>query len=614
MKSETPTTFSPGSVCRLGLGFGLLTGFGEGANAYLTHSPVWQEVLRAALIVNVLLFAGLALALLILTRFRRISRSLLVRAAIAFGFLMFYNWSNGWVRTTAVPWPYLISVSLALGLAAVFSLYLTQCLKACQWISAVLAVAAVTYCLLLPMVRKQREARAASELPPGHADGRNVVLIIADTVRADHLSAYGYFRDTSPNLSRLSRQGVQFANAIAPSSWTLPSHASLLSGLYPHDHHADLGGSNFDSRYPNIATSLEQRGYRTGAFSANTGNFSRERGFGHGFLHFDDEFATWGLQFGATFYGEKIVARLCQVRVLRDLPGRLTAQDINQHALAWIDADKSRPFFAVLNYYDAHDPYLPPEPFLHRYTNVKHPSKGYTPHWESFDGLTLEERQSMAAAYDGAINYIDEEIGQLVQALSARGLVSNTDIVITSDHGEGFYEHQLMNHGNSLYREVIHVPLIIWGPGVIPALSSPIDYPVSLTAIPATILDLAKVPESTEFHQPSLKPLWEGEGAAFPIAPAISELAQLPWNRQYPNYYGPMRSITTSHWQYIVGGNSGEQLFQCCGSNGDLNLASTAEGKRVCEKFRQELRATSTTQSKTLNASAIADNQQKVSQ
>src|SRR5262249_11531360 len=158
---------------------------------------------------------------------------------------------------------------------------------------------------VFPIQQHWRENEELAQLPPA-SGSRNVLVVLVDTLRADHLSTYGYSRPTSPNLTGIAKEGMLFENAISPSSWTLPSHASILTGLYPHDHHAELYASSLGEGYPTLAESLTRLGYRTAAFSANTGTFSRTRGFGRGFLHFEDDFQNWGSGLVRTFYGAKV--------------------------------------------------------------------------------------------------------------------------------------------------------------------------------------------------------------------------------------------------------------------------------------------------------------------
>ncbi|HEY6935901.1 MAG TPA: sulfatase-like hydrolase/transferase, partial [Terriglobales bacterium] len=418
----------------------------------------------------------------------------------------------------------------------------------------------------------------------------NVLLIVVDTLRADHLSTYGYTRPTSPHLTQLASQGTLFENAIAPASWTLPVHASLLTGLYPEEHHVTNGGAALGWDYPLLGNEFRARGYRTAAFSANTPFFSRRRGFGRGFIHFEDDFQSLGSSFAQTFYGDLIKQLLFHLQWKRDLFGRRSAEQINQHALRWIDSGH-KPFFVFLNYMDVHDPYRPPEPYLHRYTKMRNPGSRASEHWEWFDHLMPEQRQGAMDAYDGAINYVDDHLQELMQDLRQRGLDRNTLLVITSDHGESFGEHGLMIHGNSLYRELIHVPLIFWEPGKISA-GRRINTPVSLTSLPATLLEEAGQVQHPHFPQPSLAGLLSGETLPITLPDPISQLAQLPWNPKFPNYYGPMESVSTLHWHYIRGGKTGEELFACCDQEPEqTNLAGTVVGRELAMRFEGELPA-----------------------
>ena len=582
------TKISRSNLLLIALTWGMGTGLGEGIVAKFRHPAIWKEILQAAVLVDALIFVLIGIGVIVAINSRQIERSVSVRLLICLSFFGFYatlgEFASKWFRFL----PFVLSLVLS-GFLGVLTYYRTDLVV--NWHrKGVLALFVIfVYCgIAFPLQRQRTENRELASLRRSSEPGLNVVLVVVDTLRADHLSSYRYQRDTSPGLARLAAAGTVFEDAIAASSWTLPSHASMVTGLYPTAHHADGDDANLGSGFPTIAEALSRNGYRTAAFSANTGTFSRDRGFGRGFLHFEDAFQNWGSSLGETFYGEKIESWLCHLHILRDLLGRLTASQINQHALRWIDVN-SKPFFVLLNYYDAHDPYLPPDPYLHAYTTVPNPGGRFTLHWEWFEDLTPQQRQAALDAYDGAIKYIDAQITDLVSALEHRQLTRNTVIIITSDHGEGFNEHGLMNHGNSLYRELIHVPLILWCPGQIPA-GVRINTPVSLTALPATLLDLAGLPN--EFPGHSLSGLWQsGIGpAAEPPAP-ISEIAQLPWNRRYPNYYGAMQSVTTSRWHYIKGGNTGEQLYSCCDDGiSTSNMAQTAEGKKLCQAFRDKLR------------------------
>jgi arylsulfatase A-like enzyme len=412
---------------------------------------------------------------------------------------------------------------------------------------------------------RELSMRSALQNPP---NSPNVLFIIVDTLRADHLSPYGYTRDTSPYLTHLAEQGVLFENAIAPASWTLPSHASMLTGLYPHEDRVETEKDFLSGSFPTLGDAMAKRGYRTAAFSANYPLFSKDYGFIHGFSRFDDYDLSLSSILDKVPFSEFILKDLSHITSGQEHAffGRKNAPDaenITEDALNWI-AKGRRPFFVVLNYYDLHEPVLPPQPYLHMYTtNAKARSQSlYFPDGctESPEGESCQsERPQYVDVYDGAIRYVDESIQHLLTQLNERGMLENTIVVFTADHGQEFGDHGLYGHNESLYRGEIQVPLIIWKPGLVPA-SVRVPTPVSTTDIPATILDLTAPGENNAGTQAapqalpgrSLEPLWGSGPIVSSWPPPGSELARLHWfDRSAPNYNSPVRSIVTPQWHYI---------------------------------------------------------------
>ncbi|HEV2117050.1 MAG TPA: sulfatase-like hydrolase/transferase [Terriglobales bacterium] len=567
------------------LWWGLLTALGEG---YVAPTYIWHDLMRAGVEVEPGLFLIAALILIAFKRRLRLGRDDLMQTTFLFsGLTVFACLSRS-------PWapPVLIALLTATAVASLLAFFWFlrgPALVTWQKRSLPLLLLLALWCVVVfPIKQRRHEQRDLARLPSTAAGAPNVLVIVVDTLRADHLSTYGYTRPTSPHLSQFAAQGTLFQNAIAPSSWTLPVHASLLTGLYPEKHNVENDGSLLGWHYPTLGEEFMARGYRTAAFSGNTLLFCRRRGFGRGFIHFEDDFQSFGSSFAQTFYGDLIKHLLFGLHLKADLFGRRSAEDINRHALRWIDSDR-RPFFVFLNYMDVHDPYRPPEPYLHRYTTLKDPASRASEHWDWFAHLTPRQRQGAMDAYDGAINYVDDHLYRLMEQLRQRGLDRNTLVVVTSDHGESFGEHGLMTHGSSLYRELIHVPLIFWAPGRIPA-ETKIDTPVSLTALPATLLEEAGEARHPNFPQLSLAHLWNHAGAQPAVDDPLSELAQLNWNPAFPDYYGPMKSVSTAHWHYIHGGKFGDQLFPCCADQPEqLNLAGTVFGQELTARFEREL-------------------------
>ena len=588
--------------------FGLITGMVEGLLFFHVRHLRILDLTWVPIPVDLVLAVVLALPILALRNFLTGRPSLFLRAACLFAWLMFFDW----LRVTspvfegALPPEWLAAISarplaetaalmivallLALGLALPLARPAGRRMLrlSLPWVAA-LAVICVAG---IPLLQRMQEARQLTHLPQAAADSPNVLVIIVDTLRADHLSTYGYDRPTSPNLTRIASKGVLFENAMAASSWTLPSHASMLTGRYPHEHGARFIDSTLTLRYPTLGEAFQKLGYRTAGFSASTYFFSRRTGLGRGFIHFEDDFESPAAAFPQTYYGERLEKLLYTLHLAKDRIGRRNARQINQHALRWMESDRRHPFFVFLNYYDVHDPYLPPEPYLHRFTRLSHPAGPIPMAWDWFAHLTPAQRQGEMDAYDGAIQYVDAELGEFFQQLHRRGLDKNTLIVITSDHGEEFNEHGFMDHLNALYRELIHVPLILWYPGKLPE-GVRIPTPVSTVSLPATLLSLVPSGDTAPMPGISIRTLWSTPTATPQLMPVVSELSQFKLTPLFPNYYGPLTSLTTSQWHYISGGRAGEELFRCCSNTPEVeNLAETHEGKRMVEEFKKQLEFT----------------------
>lgn len=271
----------------------------------------------------------------------------------------------------------------------------------------------------------------------------NLILVTLDTVRADRLGSYGYGSAETPWLDRLAREGVRFEQASSQVPLTLPSHATMLSGLLPPHHGLRNNGiGTFPDGPATLATLLAGEGYRTGAF---VGAFVLDGrfGLGRGFEVYDDD-------------------------VVRD-PGAGTAleaerpgREVMDRALAWLGPEENRkPFFLWIHLYDAHAPYTPPAPWPDR-----HPGR----------------------PYDGEISAVDEQVGRLLQELERRGLADSTLVAVTADHGEGLGDHGEQTHGLLLYEPTLRVPLLLRGPGL--SAGTVVRTPVGLVDLAPTLAGL----------------------------------------------------------------------------------------------------------------------------
>lgn len=269
----------------------------------------------------------------------------------------------------------------------------------------------------------------------------DVFLIIIDTLRADHLSCYGYDRVTSPVLDSLAASGTLFMRCQAQAPWTLPAHASIWTGLSVASHMAgirDMITYGLSTDFDNIATVLKNEGYVTLGF-VNVVLLNNSFGFANGFDHY-----SW-------------IAH-----------GHGRAAETVDEVLEWFMENRGNPNpkLVVIHLFDVHAPYNPPPPFDTRYSFE---GTGGITDWEVSDDAELlnpEAREHLINMYDGEIAWVDSQLGRLFGQLRELDIADNALIIVTSDHGEEFLDHGLWGHGHSLYQELLHVPLIISGPGI----------------------------------------------------------------------------------------------------------------------------------------------------
>lgn len=404
----------------------------------------------------------------------------------------------------------------------------------------------------------------------------NVILITLDTVRPQNLSVCGYARRTTPELERLAARGLLFDRAFTTAPWTLPTHASLMTGALPRVHQADIGRA-LGSNLPTLAEIFREHGYATAGFVANEGMCGAHTGLGRGFARYDDHQGVWQAM--------RYVLPLGAIWPSLEPAARTTAADLNDKFVRWLDEEAPRPFFGFLNYYDAHAPYFVPAPEFDRYARLDSGQREhYRRLWQSSYQTEdirrrndANEQQLALDTYDASLSYLDHELGRLMRELDKRGLGEQTYVVITTDHGEHFGEHGVFNHGNNLYRQEIQAPLLICGPGIRQAAR--INRPVSLLNVPATILDLAGLPVPPSFERESLMALsrWPAEAA---LPPVVSELGA--WT-------DACVSVVEGKWHYVRTGPDGrEEIYDLDADPlDDHNLIDTPTGQQAAARFRE---------------------------
>ncbi len=332
---------------------------------------------------------------------------------------------------------------------------------------------------------------------------KNVLLIGVETLRADHVSYLGYLRNTTPTLDKLARKGVAFSRAMAASSWTLPAVTSVFTSLYPGVHKTTRTQRRVPENITTITEILKENGYSTAAFVSNP-TLDGSCGLSKRFRLYDD----FSVRLDTSL-------NLFENNPL-DSQGNynsMTSEPVNRSAISWLKKNHQKPFFMFVFYYDPHYDYVPPAPFD---TTFDPDYKGQI----DGSGIIREPRKStrpaqrdldhIIALYDGEILYTDGYIAELLEKFKEFGILDDTLVVIFGDHGDEFYERGSTGHGHSLYKELIHIPLILSWPTAMPK-NKQIDAIVSQVDIMPTILDYLGIEYDGFMQGGSLRPLIESQ-------------------------------------------------------------------------------------------------------
>ncbi|MBN8549029.1 MAG: sulfatase [Deltaproteobacteria bacterium] len=357
-----------------------------------------------------------------------------------------------------------------------------------------------------------RTASTASSRP-------NLIFISLDTLRADRLGVYGYERPTSPFLDSWASGAAVFEHAVSTAPWTLPSHVTMLTGLYPSSHgvnKAKQRGIGTVMEYlPEI---LHKQGYQTFAFTGG-GYVSERYGFGRGFdafvfNHGEDISEARGFPYTIKMAQEKLAAM-----------------------------DRTKPYFLFLHTYAVHCPYDPPAPYGTMFSTPGAEPVEYTKcnkYYNLQDGFTAAKALYLSDRYDGSIRYLDTQIEKLFTDLRKEGFLDNTYIVITSDHGEEFFEHGRIGHKKSLHKELLLVPLIISGPGI---KAQRVNESVSNADLFPTILQLLGLPPSKQPDGHSLFALMHGQQ---------EEFSRPPYQYSELHHAGKLRSLFDPEVEHFI--------------------------------------------------------------
>lgn len=472
------------------------------------------------------------------------------------------------------------------------------------------------------------------------AAGRpNIVLVVLDTTRADHLSVYGHRHRTTPNLERIARRSVVFDDATAPAIWTLPTHASMFTGLYESEHGVNRGHLWLEDRFDTLAEQLRDAGYRTVGVTGNPlllpGSRNMDQGFeamlGSDSVHVPARMADLGATPRAPWWRE-LAWTLAENVAHREVRASLLAETFRYRALPRVTSwnrgrqdagaavanalvedflesrDPERPFLLFLNYFEPHTVYNPPPRHRARFLEgelARIAKRDYERTWtgDSREGHTNfraralgfrepaptpAEIEAWRRLYDGEIAYLDERIGQLYDLLDRHDLLEDTVLVITADHGEQFLdEHGLVLHEFSVYESLLHVPLLIHHPSRFAPRR--VATPVQTIDLYRTLLGLAGVePSRAQPLRGQVLPLEPGQ----PYTPRVVAEYSVPdfpvftLQRDFRSvdlrpFFRTFRAWREDGWKFIWSSDGDHELYYLPDDPGEQRNLLGAEPERA---------------------------------
>lgn len=432
----------------------------------------------------------------------------------------------------------------------------------------------------------------------------NIILIILDTLRADHLSCYGYGRQTSPNLDSIAEHGFVYENFFSVAPWTVPSYASIFTGLYPSVHGVDIGNPFLSGSYVTLPEALKAVGYRTFCVSTNAW-IGTQTNFDRGF---DDFWKSWQLyqnqldlkgwrlyskfstnEFSIKSFLDLVLSRRKWPNLVNSLYGMLIHKRYDYGARRAIHRAMSilkerpkqgdMPFFLNLNLLETHIKYKPPLGFRNRflppgvrYGQAKRVNQDPWKFLSGYEPMNEKDFEILRALYDAEIYYQDYRLGEFFRFLKENNVLDNTVLIVTSDHGENIGEHGLMDHQYSLYDTVIRVPFVLYSPQILGKGKTVESFVQSIDLFPA-LMKLTHMPVAEK-----LTPQLEAAQSLLP-----DDLADSPRTCVYSEYLHPqpkieilerrfpdasfdkcdraLRSVRTDRYKFIWSSNGNHELY-----------------------------------------------------
>ncbi len=383
------------------------------------------------------------------------------------------------------------------------------------------------------MTKKTYEPSASGFKPSSDHKVKQVILITIDTLRADALSSYGGTATSTPNIDSLAKDGTLFKNAYSAAPWTLPAFSSMMTGVSPTVHRTFASDSVLPDKFKTIAEYLRDSGYYTAAIGDNF-YLHTEFNMDQGFLEYN-------------FYPRRqmVIDSFGATLIKKSFPNTMnpyaSTDQLTDLAIDWIGKNRDSDFFLWVHYYDPHIPYAPPTEYISK-NAVPDDSIGYQL-WNASairDGHfapSASQRKWIKELYDAEVRYVDASLGRLLEAFKEESLYKSSLIILTSDHGEEFWEHDGFEHGHTLYNELLRVPLIVKLPGKHSARV--VEDEVTTQSLMPTVLELTRIPnESGHATAESLAPLLTESPSSFAEEPLVSTGLLYYENREGVIFHG----------------------------------------------------------------------------
>jgi arylsulfatase A-like enzyme len=417
------------------------------------------------------------------------------------------------------------------------------------------------------------------------SDRPNVVLITLDAVRPDHLAAYGYKTSEQPNISALGAEGIVVESVTCEIPASGPSHATIMTSLNTSGHRVIFNRTPLNVDIPTLSEAFKSEGYATAAFVGGSPLWAIDSGLDRGFDRYDDATRPADAYTRTPLIGRHLAPR---IGILKSDDNSLErpADEVTDAAISWLDSRRGGPFFLWVNYFDAHDDYLPPPTFAPKGFKGRETQMRTNREWSADKTPSTELKGQITGLYDGEIAFIDSELGRLIARLEERDILENTVICIAGAYGEAFGEHGNKYHGFNVYREDVRVPLIFYDGGAdLPPTLISSTFPVSTSDVAPSLLDLAGVPVDDTMQGRSL--FADGADRKYNSSAAIPDPTRahsVPYNGVYAIYSTEaklIRFVPDGTELYDLAEDPGEVVNLTDETTGQIDEMDAALGKYI---------------------------------